>query len=579
MLLSGLIQCISLIHKPPHIPPAIVPALFLTFLTTLEGTILPPLAQAVPTKGHRLMIAAVSPHAVELGKQVALKGGNVVDVAVTVALTLSVTHPYYAALGGGGFALVKMGKKGVRVLDFREKAPGGTSPNFYLNKAKRASLDGGHAIGVPGIPAGLWALHQKYGKLSWSQLLAGPIELARKGFRVSGEWVRITHKTKDRFTASGQKFFLKEGKAMYKPGSIFKQKALAQALKKIRDRNTFPFYHGDLAQDMVKSIKKAGGILSLQDLKNYKVRWLSPLTTNFHGHKIYLMPPPSSGGLVIQSALSLMHQLQLKKLKPMSVDEFHMIGEVLSRSFRGRSLLGDPDFHKNPINHLLSPKYLSKMAQTIHIHRTQKITPLSLPTPKEGKESHETTHLSVLDHKGNAVTMTITLNGGYGSGVVSEKYGIALNNEMDDFTTHPGKPNLWGLVQGSGNQVQPGKRPLSSMSPTLVEKNNKIIMSLGAPGGPTIISGVLQTLYRLIVTGWDVDRAIQAPRVHHQFLPHTLYLDEGRFFPETIEGLKKRGHKTQNIRLVGRIYAIRQNKDGVLEAAHDSRGEGASGGY
>ena len=522
----------------------------------------------------------------------ALKGGNVVDVSVAVALTLSVTHPYYAALGGGGFALIKMGKDPVTVLDFREKAPSQTSPEFYLEKDKKASVNGGNAIGVPGIPAGLWALHKKYGKLSWSKLFAGPIQLAQKGFPVSGDWVDKTRMTQEHFTHSGQKFFLKNSQTIYKPGEIFKQRALAKALKQIRNYNETPFYRGRVAQDIVKSVKNAGGVLSLQDLKDYEVRWMTPLTTHFQGYKIYLMPPPSSGGVVIKSALSLMEQLNLKKIQPFSVSEFHIMGEILNHSFRGRGLLGDPDFHKNPTDRLLSKNYLSQMAKNIHRRRSKKLDPLSDiktqvksqkdTTGKEnmkGKESAETTHLSVLDSLGNAVAMTLTLNGAYGSGVVSEKYGIALNNEMDDFTTRPNEPNLWGLIQGQGNQVQPGKRPLSSMSPTLVEKDNQIIMALGSPGGPTIISAVLQTLYRILVTDLDMDQAIQAPRVHHQFRPHTLYLEENRFTPETVTGLQKRRHQIKQRPWVGRVYAVRKNKEGVLEAAHDSRGEGASGGH
>lgn len=351
-------------------------------------------AWATPAKGSKMMISIVSPHAVEVATQTALKGGNVVDVSVAAALTLAVTHPYYASLGGGGFALIKIGKRPVNVLDFREKAPGKTSPEFYLNKGERASLDGGSAVAVPGIPAGLWALHQKYGKLPWHQLFSGPIQLARKGFRISGEWSEKTGRVQRRFSPSGRKHFLKGGKNLYRPGEIFKQKALSEALKKIRDHNIVPFYRKDIARDIVASVKAEGGVMSLQDLKDYRVRWLSPLTTNFQGHKIYLMPPPSSGGVVIKSALALIDQLQLKKLKALSIDEFHLMGEILSRSFRGRSLLGDPDFHKNPLDILLSKDYLSKMGKSINSKRTQKLSPLKEHVSQ--RESSETTHLSVL---------------------------------------------------------------------------------------------------------------------------------------------------------------------------------------
>ena len=535
----------------------------------------PTLAIAAPQQGHRLVISTVSPQAVEMGRDIALKGGNVVDVAVTVAFTLAVTHPYFAALGGGGFALVKEGRHPVAVLDFREQAPFNTSPKFYLSKGPRASLDEADAIGVPGIVAGLWAIHQRYGKLPWTRLFSGPIRLAKKGFRVSGEWVDRTRQNQKRFSASGRKHFFKKSGDMYQPGEIFKQMSLAMALQQIRTRRTAPFYRGRIAKDIVNSVKAAGGGITLKDLSHYKVRWLTPIVTDFQGYKIYLMPPPSSGGVVLKSALTIIDQLGLQKIEPFSVDEFHLMGEVLNRSFRARSLLGDPDFHTNPLERLLSKDYLLQMGSSIK-YKTQKLKPLNKDFGQ--RESAETTHLSVLDSHGNAVAMTLTLNGAYGSGIVSQKYGIALNNEMDDFTTRPHQPNLWGLIQGPGNQVEPGKRPLSSMSPTLVEKDNKIVMALGAAGGPKIISAVLQTLYRVLVTGLDMDQAIQAPRVHHQFLPHTLYLDRGRFVPETIKGLQTRLHQTE-FRKIGRVFSVKKNKDFTLEAAHDSRGEGASGGW
>ena len=533
-------------------------------------------AQAIPSEGHQLMISSSSPHALEVGQDIALKGGNVVDVSVAIALTLAVTQPYFASLGGGGFALMKMGKDPVKVLDFREQAPEKTHPTFYLKKAKDASRNGGAAVATPGIPAGLWALHQKYGKLPWSHLFQGPIKLAQKGFRVSGHWVDITERTQSRFSSSGYKYFLKGSKDMYKPGEILKQKALVKALKKMSKKNIVPFYQGDIAKDMVNSVAKMGGVLSLADLKNYKVHWREPLTTNFQGYKIYLMPPPSSGGIVIKSALALIDQLQLSKVEAFSVQELHIMGEILNRSFRGRALLGDPQFYKNPMKQLLSKDYLSKMKKSIHRGKAKKLKPLTKNFVT--KESTETTHFSVLDINGNAMAMTLTVNGAYGSALVTDRYGIALNNEMDDFSTRPNEPNQFGLIQGVGNQVEGGKRPLSSMSPTLVEKNGEIVLSLGAPGGPKIISAVLQTLYRTLVTKLNVDQAIQAPRVHHQFQPHKLYLDKGLFTPETIKGLKKYGHSIDYTN-IGVSFAVGKTKDGFLEASHDSRSEGASGGF
>ena len=534
------------------------------------------MAFAVPAEGTKMMVSGPSPHAIEIAKIISEKGGNVVDVAVGVGLSLSITNPYYAALGGGGFALIKMDGP-AEALDFREVAPAATSPTFYADKDKEASITGGKAVGVPGFPAGLWAMHKKYGKLKWSQLFDAPLVLAEKGFRVSGEWHEKTKSTSTRFNGAGKRHYFKVGAQPqpYLPGETFQQRDLAKALRIFRDKNIQGFYQGEVAQDIVKAIQSSGGVVTLNDLKSYSVRWLKPLEADFKGYHLYLMPPPSSGGVVIKSALSLIEQLELEKQKPFSIDELHLLGEILSRSFRGRSLLGDPDFYKNPLDLLLSSAYFKELAKSINIRKTAKLDPLA---ESEGKESENTTHFSVMDSDGRSVALTVTLNGVYGSAVVSDRFGIALNNEMDDFTTRPNEPNMYGLIQGQGNFVQAGKRPLSSMSPALVAKDDKIVLSIGSPGGPRIISGVIQVLYRSLVTGLNMDEAIQAPRIHHQFLPHTLYVDNRRFAPETLDGLRKKQHSVEES-WMGRVYGIRKNEKGFVEAAHDLRGEGASGGF
>ncbi|MCB0412391.1 MAG: gamma-glutamyltransferase [Bdellovibrionales bacterium] len=531
-----------------------------------------PWSWSIPVEGHQIMISAPSSYAVDVGREVIALGGNVVDVTVAVGLSLSVTSPYFASLGGGGFALVKMGEK-VEALDFRETAPAATGPDYFVKNSKD-SRTGGAAVGVPGVPAGLWELHKKYGKLPWRQLFTMPTRMAQKGFRVSGEWVGDTQNNLKRFNASGKKLFFKSGGNSYKPGEIIRQPGLAYALRELSRKNVKGFYQGPVAKDIVKAVNEAGGVMTLKDLADYKVRWLEPMTTKFADHKIYLMPPPSSGGVIIETALKLIDKVKLANYQPLSVDELHLMGEILSRSFRGRQLLGDPAYHENPFKKLLSADYLKSMADSISVKKTSQLEPLEKVTPHE---SENTTHFSVLDSKGNAVALTVTLNGNYGSGVVTPAYGIALNNEMDDFTTQPGKPNMFGLIQGEGNLVQGGKRPLSSMSPTLVEKDGKIVMSLGAPGGPRIISGVLQVLYRVLVSQKDMDQAIQMPRVHHQFLPHVLFIDKGRLSPEIIKALEQRGHTVKESN-IARVNGVRINSEGYLEAAFDSRGEGAAGG-
>lgn len=550
-------------------------------LSSLLVFILTPLmVSAIPFEGHQMVFSGPSPIAAQISKEIAEKGGNVIDVAVATGFSLSVTSPYFAALGGGGFALIKMNKK-VEVLDFREIAPLAMHPKYYT-QGKKSSRQGGSAVGVPGFPAGLWAMHQKHGKMPWKELLKPAIDLAENGFRVSGEWAARTRKNEKRFSKAGKKYLFKNGKPL-KPGEILKQKELAQALRKIAEEGSKAFYQGSIAKDIAQSVQNSEGDMTIEDLGNYQVKWRKPIQTEFAKHKIYLMPPPSSGGLIIQAALQLIDEIGLQKYQTLSVQELHLMGEVMARTFRMRSKLGDPDFHTNPKVLISNKAALKKLAKTISLPQKKTLPPLS---EQKIKESNETTHYSILDKNGNAIAITITLNGNYGSGVVTSKYGIALNNEMDDFTTRPGEPNMFGLVQGLGNVVQAGKRPLSSMSPTLVEKNGKIVIALGAPGGPRIINGVLSVLYRILISGMDIDRAIQTPRVHHQFLPDVLFVDglltDGksgpRFPPETIKALEEKGHKTK-ASWMARVYGVSLQDDGILQGAFDSRGEGGVGGF
>jgi gamma-glutamyltranspeptidase/glutathione hydrolase len=529
-------------------------------------------AQAMPVEGHQIMISGPTPYAVETGRRIARQGGNLVDVAVAVALTLSVTSPYYAALGGGGLALVKMDGP-VEALDFRETAPAALNKDYFIKLPTSNSISGGLAVGVPGVPAGLVALHKKYGHLKWEQLFAPAIELATRGFAVSGEWV---HNSKDKrpvFTAAGLHAFFSGG--ALRPGDVLKQPALARALTELKDKRTSGFYAGAVAKDIVNSVRQAGGVMTLADLQAYKVRWLAPMTAEWAGQKLYLMPPPSSGGVIIKTALQLIDKLQLSRQPLLSLNELHLLSEIEARAYRGRGLLGDPDFHRNPVEWLTSTNYTNEMAQSVDLKTSHPLPPLK---DDETHEKTETTHFSVMDNKGHAIAMTITLNGGYGSGVVSDRFHIALNDEIDDFNTHPNTPNMYGLTQGTGNSVEGGKRPLSSMTPTLVEKDGKIVMSLGAPGGPRITSAVLQVLYRILMQNLNIDLAIQTPRIHHQFSPNKVFVENSRLSPEIVQGLKDRGHAVEFTRGIGKVYVVRLRPDGVLEGAFDARGEGAAGG-
>ena len=445
--------------------------------------------QATPFLGHKMVVATPTPLSARVAQKLIKQKGNVVDVAVGIALTLAVTNPRHASLGGGGFALVKMGEKPVQALDFRETAPAAFHKDFFLNKKKGSSQKGPHAIGVPGLPAGLWALHQKYGKLHWSLLFDIPIKLAAKGYAISGENAHLTEMYKDDFNKAGKKYFLNKNEEPFKPGQKVVQKPLAKALKLIRNRGIVPFYQGRIGRDIIQSIKAEGGLMTRKDLARYKVRWLSPLRSRFRGYDLHLMPPPSSGGLIIAASLKMLEELKTHELPPLSTLEFHYFAEVMKINFRHRTLLGDPDFVTNPMDKFLHPKTIKQWVAKI---KPQKLLKMEPAHQVPFKESQETTHLTVMDAKGNGVAMTLTLNRNFGSKVVTSKYGIALNNEMDDFTTRPGEGNLYGLVQGSSNSVAPGKRPLSSMSPTLVSQNGKISV---------ITKGNCRYNYRAILSG------------------------------------------------------------------------------
>jgi gamma-glutamyltranspeptidase/glutathione hydrolase len=536
------------------------------------GLLLPvPRALATAQVGSRVMMAGPSPDSPAIVREITERGGNVVDATVAAVLAMSVTHPYYAALGGGGFALIKFGKD-VRALDFRETAPLAANESTFKDRPSKASIDGGLAVAVPGVAAGLAELQKTYGKLKWSDVIKPAIRLAEKGFRVSGEWVNHTNSNRDRFNSAGWRVFSKNRSSL-KPGDVLVQPALAKALKILAKNGAKSFYRGDIANDVIKTVNASGGQLTTKDFENYRPRWLQPLTVAYQGYDLYLMPPPSSGGVIIAQALRLMTAIEIEKTAPLSVDEFHALGEVCKLSYRGRSLLGDPDFTHNPVEQLTSKTYVESLAKQFKMARA-----LDVDSLKEIQfEKPETTHISVMTANADAVALTLTLNGDYGSGLVSEKFGIALNNEMDDFTTQIGKPNMFGLVQGDANKVRAGARPLSSMTPTIITRNGATVMAIGAPGGPRIISSVLQVLFRSLVRKLDIDLAIQSPRVHHQFAPNKLFIDENRLTPETIAGLQQRGHKVEPS-WVAKVYAVRRADNGDLEGAFDSRGEGAAGG-
>ena len=544
---------------------------FLIFLFSLF--IVPSFAQ--PTQTQKIVVSGPSAHLVKAVKDVYQDGGNIFDAAVAGAFTLSVTHPYFVSLGCGGFALLK-DQSGVQALDFRETAPSKVGADFYV-KSGLSPMKTGSAVGVPGFVAGLWAIHQKYGSLPWIDLLKPAVKLADRGFIASGQWLKQTKGLSEKFNLSGRRIFFHSDGTPYVPGEFVRQKKLKEALRLVSRKNKTLVYDGVIGQDIVKTVKANKGIMSIEDLRSYQVRWLKPIQFSFNGYKVYSMPLPSSGGIILSRASQLMEKKRVKKLSLYSISELHLLGEVLSFSFRPRSQMGDLPRPSRYLKKWLSGTQLTRLSSRISL---QKVT--NLPVLKDTmpmRESNETTHFSIMNNLGEAVSMTLTLNGDFGSFVVTDKYGIVLNNQMDDFNTHPGKPNQFGLIQGKNNKVQTGRRPLSSMSPTIVEKNGKTVMVLGASGGPMIISSVLQTLYRYFISGLNLDAAVQAPRVHHQFLPRTLFVEKNRFSPVVLSLLRKRGHRVKVRNSIAKVYAVSKREDGILEGAFDAREEGATGGF
>ena len=528
---------------------------------------LPLFSFAKPFEGTQFVISGPSPHSPIVAKSLFKQGGNIADMAVGVALALAVTHPYYVSLGSGGFALVKMNSF-IETLDFREVAPYKMQSDFF-EKNGLSSQKGGAAVAVPGFVAGLVELHRKYGKLPWSKIVQPAVFLAEKGFPVSGDWVDISNKSKNKFNSTGKKIFFKKGQS-YKPNEILKQDKLAKALKILQEQKRKAFYGGLIGKDIVSAVRRQKGILTEEDLKKYRARWLKPVSVSFRGYQVYSMPLPSSGGVILSRALKLIEKQKLYKKELYSLEELHLLAEIMARAFRPRFLMGDSSFAKLTELDWLSDKSIEDINKTISLKKSRRLPPL--------KESEETTHISLLSAEGNAISMTLTLNGYYGSHIVSEKYGIVLNNQMDDFTAFPGKANMFGLIQGKNNSVQGGKRPLSSMTPTLVEKNKKTVLVLGGAGGPTIISSVLQSLYRHLVNNLNIEQALLSPRLHHQFVPRQLFIESKRFNPELLLDLKMRGHDLRFKESIAQVFAVARDPEGHLFSAHENRREGASGG-
>jgi gamma-glutamyltranspeptidase/glutathione hydrolase len=542
-----------------------------------------------PVAGRRGMVASSEPHASQAGLAILQAGGNAVDAAVAVGFALAVTYPFAGNIGGGGFMLVRMASGEAVFVDYREEAPGGASRNMYLdaggNPIKDLSLVGPLASGVPGTVAGLALAEQRYGKLGLSRVMAPAISLASSGFEVSYALAQGLRGESDKLTKfpESKRIFLRNGN-YYEAGEVFKQPELAQTLQEIADHGPDAFYRGSVAHQIADSMEKGRGLISLSDLAAYEAKVRQPLVGHFRGYTILGAPPPSSGGVGLLEMLNILEPLDLGA--PDSYGSMHLIIETMRRAYADRAVyLGDADFVKVPVAGLTSKNYAAKLREEMLAAKPDAPLRAGEPAPAE---SSSTTHYSVVDAEGNAVSNTYTLNAGYGSGFTVEGGGFLLNDEMDDFAAKPGTANLFGLIQGEANSIAPRKRPLSSMTPTIVledpaqdsaSKSPALRLVLGSPGGGTIINTVLEVLLNALVYHLDIQQAVNLPRFHNQWMPDQV-LVESTISKDTDDLLRQAGYKVREVGGLGDCEAIEVDpRTGWRFGASDPRGGGLAVGY
>jgi gamma-glutamyltranspeptidase/glutathione hydrolase len=538
-----------------------------------------PLGQRVrPVAGEHAMVVTSHPLASDVGVDILRHGGNAVDAAVAVAFALAVVHPVAGNLGGGGFMVVRMHDDTARTLDFREAAPSGATRSMYVDSAgnaRQSSLTGHLSVGVPGSVAGLFEAHRRFGHLPWKELVAPAVRLAREGHTLDG--VRSRQITREaerlaRFPASRAQFLV-NGEAP-PPGTWFVQPDVARTLQLIADSGPQVFYHGSIAELIVQEMARGGGLITRDDLARYRAKWRDPIEIGYRGYTIYTMPPPSGGGVTLAEILNVMEGYA--PLPPFgSARLMHLQTEAMRRAYADRNaLLGDPDFVEIPLSRLLSKSYAAMLRADIDPQR-------ATPSPPAGgvrSEGTETTHYSIVDADGNAVSCTTTLNNDFGSAVTVTGAGFLLNDEMDDFMTAPGRPNLFGLVQGEANAIAPGKRMLSGMTPAIVlDPAGRLFLVLGSPGGSRITTAVYQVLSNAIDQDLPLAAAVAAPRLHHQAVPDTLHLEPDGFVQPSIDSLEAMGHKLTVWNYKTEVNAIGRAAAGWVGVADPRRGGGAAG--
>lgn len=553
----------------------------LLFLLVL-GYSCQPKEKAIGLLAENAIVVSAHPLASKVGKDIIQEGGNAVDAAIAVQMALAVVYPQAGNIGGGGFMVIRESDGQYHSLDYREKAPLAASRDMYIDENGDAlpekSQNGHLASGVPGSVDGMVKAHEKLGSMEWAKLINPAIRLAEEGFELSEkEAAYFTSASENLKKYSSVDPIQFTGKA-WKAGDVFKQVQLANTLKLIRDKGRAGFYSGEVADYIVAEMERGGGIISLEDLEKYESTWREPLTGSYKDFNIITMGPPSSGGLIILQMLGIMENYKVSNQGESYAEYLHLKTEMERRIFADRAaFMADSDFYPVPVDELLDDSYLSQRFSNFD---PQKATPSDLI--REGKilsMSEETTHFSIVDNEGNAVSCTTTLNGGMGSKVMVDGAGFLLNNEMDDFSIKPGFPNMFGVLGGEANKIEPEKRMLSSMTPTIIEKNNELFMVVGTPGGSTIPTSVFQVVVNVIEFGMGMQEAINEKRFHSQWKPDQISFEKDFQRENILEILRKKGHELSERNGIGRVDAILVLEDGILEGGADPRGMDAASGY
>jgi gamma-glutamyltranspeptidase/glutathione hydrolase len=533
------------------------------------------------------MAVAPDPVAAEIGRDVLRRGGRAADAAVAIAFALSVTDPMAGSLGGGGFALVRSGSGSTVALDFRETAPVALTPEHFLDSEGRPvparATDSGLAVGVPGLVAGLWALHREHGSLPWAGLLAPAIRLAEEGFSLprfqAGALASAEERLRRRDTSRAL-FFRPDGTPL-REGERLLQRDLAKTLRRIAAEGPAAFYEGQVAERIARTVREEGGVLTEGDLLAYRPVKRAPLVGSYRGHTVETFPPPSGGGIALLAILGMLERFDLASAGPFSSRTVHRMAEAERRAFADRAtVLGDPAFVEVPVGRLLDPARIAELARGIDDERA---TPSSSLHGFSGGGDGQTLHFTVADARGSVVSATISLNLWFGSGIVAEGTGVLLNNQIADFSLSPGVPDPYGLVGGSANAVAGGKRPVSSMTPTLVfppGDARRPRIALGSPGGPTIVTTVVQVVSRIVDHRMSLQEAIDSPRFHHQGVPDRIDHEAFAFSEDTVEALVRRGHRLREREPIGSVQALSWNPARKeWEGAADPRRDGAARGY